>query len=31
MTISTRRWDGDRFNTHQHTAYVRDGHEWATV
>lgn len=31
MTISTRRWDGDRFDTHQRTHYARDGHEWTTV
>jgi 3',5'-cyclic AMP phosphodiesterase CpdA len=31
MTVSTRRWDGDRFDTHQRTDYARDGHEWSTV
>ncbi|HZM77084.1 MAG TPA: metallophosphoesterase [Candidatus Limnocylindrales bacterium] len=31
MTISTRRWDGDRFNTHQRTDYARDGHEWRMI
>jgi 3',5'-cyclic AMP phosphodiesterase CpdA len=31
MTISTRRWQGDRFETHQRTGYTRDGHEWATA
>ncbi|WP_211588732.1 metallophosphoesterase family protein [Allorhizocola rhizosphaerae] len=30
MTVSIRRWDGDRFDTHQRTEYVRDGHEWRT-
>jgi len=31
MTISTRRWNGHRFDTHQRTAYARDNHEWTTV
>lgn len=30
VTISTRRWDGDRFDTHQRADYTRDGHEWST-
>jgi 3',5'-cyclic AMP phosphodiesterase CpdA len=30
MSISTRRWEGDRFDTHQRADYVRDGHEWRT-
>ena len=29
MTVSIRRWDGDRFDTHQRTEYVRLGHEWS--
>lgn len=31
MTISTRRWDGDRFDTHQRTSYARDGHDWSII
>ncbi len=31
VTISTRRWDGDRFDTHQRTGYSRSRHEWSTV
>ncbi|ONH26394.1 metallophosphoesterase family protein [Pseudofrankia asymbiotica] len=31
LTISTRRWTGDRFDTHQRTVYARDGHTWSTV
>ena len=31
MSISTLRWNGDRFDTHQRTGYARDGHEWRTV
>ncbi|GIF97168.1 metallophosphoesterase [Catellatospora citrea] len=28
LSVSTRRWDGARFDTHLRTDYVRDGHEW---
>jgi 3',5'-cyclic AMP phosphodiesterase CpdA len=31
LLVSIRRWDGDRFDTHQRTVYARDGHEWNTV
>jgi 3',5'-cyclic AMP phosphodiesterase CpdA len=29
ITVSTRRWDGDRFDTHERTGYSRAGGEWA--
>ncbi len=28
LTVSTRRWTGDRFDTHERAAYARDGHGW---
>jgi 3',5'-cyclic AMP phosphodiesterase CpdA len=31
MIVSVRRWDGSRFETHERTAYARDGHEWTTA
>lgn len=31
MIISTRRWSGEHFDTHQRTEYARDGHEWRMV
>lgn len=31
MMISTRRWTGDGFDTHQRVEYARHGHEWDTV
>ncbi|MEV4512382.1 metallophosphoesterase [Dactylosporangium sp. NPDC049525] len=31
LTVSTRRWNGERFATHQRTGYTRAGHEWRTA
>jgi hypothetical protein len=31
MTISIRRWDGERFDTHRRADYLRDGHQWSAV
>lgn len=28
LTVTIRRFDGTRFDTHEQTAYVRAGHEW---
>ncbi|GAA3239817.1 metallophosphoesterase family protein [Dactylosporangium siamense] len=31
LTVSTRRWNGDRFAAHQRSEYLRAGHEWRAV
>ncbi|MEU0563089.1 metallophosphoesterase [Dactylosporangium sp. NPDC006015] len=31
LTVTARRWSGDRFESGRHDAYIRDNHRWRTI